>query len=172
MILKEMGGLVGGWRIEIIATDLSNEVLEKARAGLYSQFEVQRGLPIQMLMKYFAQSGDTWQISPEIRAMVQFRPLNLLADFAHLGMFDMVFCRNVLIYFDQPTKIAVLERLARITEQDGYLVLGAAETVVGLTESFRPLTDRRGLYVPAPASVRAASSGFSALKAAAVAAMR
>ncbi len=172
MILKEMAAQVGGWRVEIIATDLANEVLEKARAGLYSQFEVQRGLPIQMLMKYFTQSGDTWQISPEIRAMVQFRPLNLLADFAHLGSFDVVFCRNVLIYFDQPTKIGVLERLARITEQDGYLVLGAAETVVGLTECFRPLTDRRGLYVPNSAAAKASHPAFSALKAAAVAAMR
>ena len=123
-------------------------MLEKARAGLYSQFEVQRGLPIQMLMKYFTQAGETWQISPEIKAMVQYRPLNLLADFSHLGKFDVVFCRNVLIYFDQATKIGVLERLARVTETDGYLVLGAAETVVGLTEVFKPLADRRGLYVP------------------------
>ncbi|HEU5275470.1 MAG TPA: protein-glutamate O-methyltransferase CheR [Xanthobacteraceae bacterium] len=172
MLLKEMGAPLAGWRTEIVATDLSNEVLEKARAGLYSQFEVQRGLPIQLLMKYFTQSGDTWQISPEIRAMVQFRPLNLLSDFNQLGTFDVVFCRNVLIYFDQPTKIGVLERLARITEPDGYLVLGAAETVVGLTECFKPLADRRGLYVPNAAAARAAGTGFTALKAAAVAAMR
>jgi chemotaxis protein methyltransferase CheR len=170
MILKEMAVQLAGWRFEIIATDLSNEVLEKARAGLYSQFEVQRGLPIQFLMKYFTQAGETWQIAPEIRAMVQYRPLNLLADFTHLGSFDIVFCRNVLIYFDQPTKIGVLERLARVTEQDGYLVLGAAETVVGLTEVFKPLIDRRGLYVPNPAAKAVAS--FSVLKAAAVAAMR
>jgi chemotaxis protein methyltransferase CheR len=170
MILKEMAVQLAGWRFEIIATDLSNEVLEKARAGLYSQFEVQRGLPIQFLMKYFTQAGETWQIAPEIRAMVQYRPLNLLADFTHLGSFDIVFCRNVLIYFDQPTKIGVLERLARMTEQDGYLVLGAAETVVGLTEVFKPLIDRRGLYVPNPAAKAVAS--FSVLKAAAVAAMR
>jgi chemotaxis protein methyltransferase CheR len=170
MILKEMALQLAGWRFEIIATDLSNEVLEKARAGLYSQFEVQRGLPIQLLMKYFTQAGETWQIAPEIRAMVQYRPLNLLADFTHLGSFDIVFCRNVLIYFDQVTKVGVLERLARITEQDGYLVLGAAETVVGLTEVFKPLIDRRGLYVPNPAAK--AVAGFSVLKAAAVAAMR
>jgi chemotaxis protein methyltransferase CheR len=121
-------------------------------------------------MKYFTQAGETWQIAPEIRAMVQYRPLNLLADFTHLGSFDIVFCRNVLIYFDQVTKVGVLERLARITEQDGYLVLGAAETVVGLTEVFKPLIDRRGLYVPNPAAK--AVAGFSVLKAAAVAAMR
>jgi chemotaxis protein methyltransferase CheR len=149
MLLKEMGDLVAGWRIEIIATDISCEVLEKAKAGIYSQFEVQRGLPIQQLVKYFTQIGDTWQISPEIRAMVQYRPFNLLADFAHLGVFDVVFCRNVLIYFDRETKAGVLERIARITERDGYLMLGAAETVVGLTESFKPVNDRRGLYTPA-----------------------
>jgi chemotaxis protein methyltransferase CheR len=146
--LKEMAPLVAGWRIDILATDLSNEVLEKAKAGIYSQFEVQRGLPIQLLVKYFTQVGETWQISPEIRAMVQYRPFNLLNEFASLGMFDVVFCRNVLIYFDQPTKIGVLERIARQVERDGYLLLGAAETVVGLTDSFKPVADRRGLYAP------------------------
>jgi chemotaxis protein methyltransferase CheR len=172
MILKEMAAQVAGWRIEIIATDLSNEVLEKARAGLYSQFEVQRGLPIQMLMKYFTQAGETWQISPEIKAMVQYRPLNLLFDFTHLGQFDIIFCRNVLIYFDQPTKVDVLERMARMTEYDGYLVLGAAETVVGLTEVYKPFSERRGLYLPNAAAAKAATPGFAALKAAAVAAVR
>jgi chemotaxis protein methyltransferase CheR len=148
MCLKEIKDKIAGWRVDIIGTDLSTEVLEKAKAGVYSQFEVQRGLPIQMLVKYFTQTGDTWQISPEIRAMVQYRPLNLLIDFGHLGNFDVVFCRNVLIYFDQETKIGVLNRIAKLLEGDGYLVLGAAETVVGLTEAFKPLQDRRGLYVP------------------------
>ena len=150
MALKEMGQVASGWRVDIIATDLSNEVLEKARAGIYSQFEVQRGLPIQLLVKYFTQIGDSWRIAPEIRAMVQFRPLNLLHDFGHLGAFDVVLCRNVLIYFDQETKVGVLDRIARITERDGYLVLGAAETVIGLTDTFKPLPDRRGLYAPYP----------------------
>jgi chemotaxis protein methyltransferase CheR len=103
---------------------------------------------------------------------VQYRPLNLLSDFSHLGHFDVIFCRNVLIYFDQPTKVDVLERMARLTEGDGYLVLGAAETVVGLTEVYKPFTERRGLYLPNAAAARAAAPGFSALKAAAVAAMR
>ena len=146
--LKEMSHAIAGWRIDIIATDLSTEVLEKAKSGIYSQFEVQRGLPITMLIKYFTQVGECWQITPDLRSMVQFKPLNLLSDFAHLGTFDLVLCRNVLIYFDQPTKIGVLERIARITERDGYLILGAAETVVGLTDSFKPLPDRRGLYAP------------------------
>jgi chemotaxis protein methyltransferase CheR len=156
MCLREMANQVAGWRIEIIATDLSTEVLEKAKAGVYSQFEVQRGLPIQLLVKYFTQIGETWQISPEIRSMVQYRPFNLLADFGQFGMFDAVYCRNVLIYFDQPTKIDVLERIARVLEPDGFLVLGAAETVVGLTEAFKPIADRRGLYGPNHAALSAA----------------
>jgi chemotaxis protein methyltransferase CheR len=148
MSLKSFGAALAGWRIEIIATDLSNEVLAKAKAGIYSQFEVQRGLPIQMLVKFFAQVGEAWQIAPEIRGMVHFRPLNLLKDFSPLGTFDLVFCRNVLIYFDQPTKIEVLNRLAKQMPSDGFLVLGAAETVIGLTDGFKPMTDRRGIYVP------------------------
>jgi chemotaxis protein methyltransferase CheR len=148
MCLKEMADKIVGWRIEIIATDLSREVLDKAKGGTYSQFEVQRGLPIQMLVKYFKQVGEMWQIAPEIRAMVQYRPFNLLHDLSPLGRFDVVFCRNVLIYFDQHTKIAVLDRLSRQTEADGYLVLGAAETVVGLTDRFKTVPDKRGLYMP------------------------
>jgi chemotaxis protein methyltransferase CheR len=154
MIIREMASLLGGWRIDILATDLSIEVLEKAKAGVYSQFEVQRGLPIQMLVKYFTQTGETWQISSDIRGMVQYRSLNLLHDFSALGTFDVIFCRNVLIYFDQQTKVDVLERCARILEPDGFLVLGAAETVVGLTEAFKPSTDRRGLYLPNQAALK------------------
>jgi chemotaxis protein methyltransferase CheR len=148
MALREMKDRLAGWRIEILGTDLSVEVLEKAKAGIYSQFEVQRGLPIQLLVKHFSQVGDTWQIAPDIRAMVQYRPLNLISDFSALGRFDLVFCRNVLIYFDQGTKIDVLTRLSRAVETDGYLVLGAAETVVGLTDTFKLVPDKRGLYVP------------------------
>ncbi len=148
MILKEMGSKLAGFRIEIIATDLSNEILEKAKSGLYSQFEVQRGLPIQMLVKNFTQVGEMWQVSPDIRAMVQFRTLNLLNDFSHLGTLDVVFCRNVLIYFDEKTKIDVINRIAKITAPDGFLSLGAAETVVGLTDSFKSVSGRRGVYEP------------------------
>ena len=126
MCIKEMESQLAGFRIEIIATDLSQEVLEKSKAGIYSQFEVQRGLPIQMLVKYFKQTGEFWQINPDIRAMVQHRQLNLLHDFSLLGSFDVVFCRNVLIYFDQDTKINVFNRLARLMDNDGFLVLGAA----------------------------------------------
>jgi len=150
--LKEAAAKLAGYRVEIIGTDLSNEVLEKARNGIYSQFEVQRGLPIQMLLKYFTQKGDLWQINPELRSMVQWRKLNLLESFSTLGSFDIVYCRNVLIYFDQPTKVDVLQRIAKQMPADGYLVLGAAETVVGLTDAFRPVPELRGLYQPAQAA--------------------
>ena len=145
MCVKEFAGLAG-WRVEILATDLSQEVLEKSKAGLYSQFEVQRGLPIQMLVKYFTQTGELWQLKPDLRAMVQHRQLNLLQDFSHLGTFDVIFCRNVLIYFDQDTKTGIFERLARLLEGDGVLALGAAESVVGISDVFKPYPDRRGLY--------------------------
>jgi len=148
MCLAEVREKIRGWSIEILATDISTEVVEKATAGVYSQFEVQRGLPIHLLIKYFTQVGDLWRISPEIAAMVQFRPLNLLKEFSHLGYFDVVFCRNVLIYFDQQTKAKVLQKIARISRADGYLVLGTAETVVGLSDAFRPVADLRGVYVP------------------------
>jgi chemotaxis protein methyltransferase CheR len=155
MSLKEMSDRICGWRIEIMATDISNEVLERAQAGTYSQFEVQRGLPIALLLKYFSKIGDNWQIDPAIRAMVQFRQLNLISDFAHVGVFDLVFCRNVLLYFDQQTKSRVLDSLAQVTERDGYLVLGAAETVIGLTNSFKPVAGARGLYAPNVAAITA-----------------
>jgi len=148
MCLKDMAPEIAGWRIEMLATDLCSDVLEKARQGLYSQFEVQRGLPIQLLIKHFTQSGELWQIAPDIRAMVKFRQLNLLSDFSNLGVFDLIFCRNVLIYFDQQTKIDVLNRMARAMSSDGYLALGAAETVVGLVDSFKVVPDNRGLYAP------------------------
>jgi chemotaxis protein methyltransferase CheR len=156
MALKEMGKQVEDFRIEIVATDISLEVLEKARAGVYSQFEVQRGLPIQMLLKYFTQAGEMWQLSPEIRSMVQFRPLNLLSDFSRNGIFDLVVCRNVLIYFDQETKSEVIDRLARVIAPDGYLILGAAETTIGLSQGFKAIAERRGLYAPVDPSLTAA----------------
>lgn len=146
MTWKDMHQLAG-WKLDMLGTDLSTDVLERAKAGIYTQFEVQRGLPIQMLMKHFRQQGEQWQISDDLRSMVQYRPLNLLRDFSSLGQFDVIFCRNVLIYFDQPTKIDILQRMSSLLAPDGYLLLGAAETVVGLTDCFKPHPERRGLYV-------------------------
>jgi chemotaxis protein methyltransferase CheR len=170
MCVKGFAALAG-WRVEIVATDLSQAVLEKSKAGIFSQFEVQRGLPIQMLVKHFTQVGELWHLNPDIRGMVQHRQLNLLHDFSHLGTFDVIFCRNVLIYFDQDTKISIFERLAGMFESDGVLLLGAAESVVGISNAFKPYPDRRGLYRPNPdRPVRAGTMAASPLKAVAWAA--
>ena len=171
MCLKEMGAALAGWRVDILATDLSLEVIEKSKSGLYSQFEVQRGLPIQLLVKYFKQVGEFWQINADIRAMIQHRQLNLLHDFAQLGTFEVIFCRNVLIYFDQDTKVDIFRRLAKATEPDGFLVLGAAETVVGLTDVYKPYPERRGLYRPGgfQTTTKMTAAGATAPKVAAMA---
>ncbi|MED5548556.1 MAG: protein-glutamate O-methyltransferase CheR [Pseudomonadota bacterium] len=146
MILEEEKARLGGLRFEIVATDMAPRVLEKAKAGVYSQFEVQRGLAIQRLVTHFDQSGDQWRIKPNLRSMVTFQKQNLLENFSGMGAFDVIFCRNVLIYFDADTKKRILQRLAAQTAGDGYLIMGAAETVVGLSQDFAPVEGRRGLY--------------------------
>jgi len=157
MLCKEAAAQLAGWRVEILATDVSNEVLRIAKEGIYSQFEVQRGLPIQLLVKYFTQQGDKWQLKPEIRSMVNYRPFNLLTDPASLGGFDVVFCRNVLIYFDTDTKTRILDGVARVLAADGHLYLGGAETVLGISSRFQPVPAQRGLYaVVDPGAMRAA----------------
>ena len=159
MCLKELNAALAGWRIEIIATDLSQAVLEKSRAGIFSQFEVQRGLPIQMLVKYFAQVGELWQLNADIRAMVQHRQLNLLQDFSHLGTFDVIFCRNVMIYFDQDTKAGIFDRLARVLEPDGGLALGAAESVLGYLRRLQALSGPARTLPPECGACRARGRG-------------
>ena len=146
MILKEEAAKLAGWKIDIVGTDISQEMLEKSRAGIYSQFEVQRGLPVQLMVKYFKKNNESWQIDPAIRQMVQFREFNLLHDLKSLGQFDVVFCRNVLIYFDQPTKSKVLENISKIIPDDGFLYLGGAETVLGISDKFKPVPEQRGIY--------------------------
>jgi chemotaxis protein methyltransferase CheR len=150
MCLREEAEKLSGWRVEIVATDLSEEVLDKASVGLYSQFEVQRGMPIQLLIKYFSQVNDLWQIDSSIRAMVKYQPLNLLGNFSQLGAFDIVFCRNVLIYFEQQTKGEVLDKIANLMPSDGYLFLGGAETVLGICDAFKPVDNYRGVYSLSP----------------------
>jgi len=146
MILKEQGPKLAGWTFDIIGTDISSEVLARAQSGIYTQFEVQRGLPIQFLVKYFKQDGDKWQIAPEIRSMVRYHEFNLLNEPTALGGFDVVFCRNVLIYFEQKAKGAILDRISKLLPPDGLLYLGGAETVLGVSERFEPLAGHRGIY--------------------------
>ncbi len=147
MMISDDTAKLAGWRVEIVATDISTEMLAKAEAGMYTQFEVQRGLPISYLVKYFKQVGDKWQIDEKIRNMVTYKDFNLLKSPAPLGQFDVVFCRNVLIYFDQPTKAAVLQNVAQQMPQDGILYLGGAETVLGVTDKFQPIQGYRGMYM-------------------------
>ena len=156
MILSEMAAQLNGWKIEIVGTDLSTEILNRAKEGMYSQFEVQRGLPITMLVKNFAQIGDRWQINAKIRGMVQYKEFNLLQDPMALGRFDVVFCRNVLIYFDQPTKTRVLNSVSKLMPEDGFLFLGGAETVLGITDKFQMVPGQRGVYGVAAASASGA----------------
>lgn len=146
MIIDGMAAQLAGWKVEIIGTDISTDVLERARSGLYSQFEVQRGLPIQLLLRYFRQAGDKWQVADQIRAMVDLRVHNLLEPAGHLGQFDVIFCRNVLIYFDVATKARVMAALAQRLAPDGAFILGAAETVIGITTTIVPDREHRGLY--------------------------
>lgn len=136
MLLDEMARKLVGWRIEILATDLSQRSLDLARAGCYSQFEVQRGLPISHLMRYFRQEGDRWRLNEYVRSSVAFRRYNLLDDFRPLGVFDLILCRNVLIYFDLRRKADILDRFAPALAVDGMLMLGAAESPLGLSSAF------------------------------------
>ena len=142
-----------GLACDILATDIARSILEKARLGIYSQFEVQRGMPIRLLIKYFDQIGTQWHVKPEVRACVRFQEQNILKDFSPLGSFDIIFCRNVLIYFDVETKRDVIERLAKSLAPDGALFLGSSETVLGITDCLEPIESYRGAYRPRGASV-------------------
>ena len=146
MILDEMADRLRGWTVEILGTDISGDVLDKAREGLYSQFEIQRGLPIQMLLKHFRQEGDKWRVAARLRAMVSFRQHNLLAHSGHFGEFDIVFCRNVLIYFDRQTRARVIAGLAPRLTAGGALILGAAETLLGLDTPLVADTAHSSIY--------------------------
>ncbi|WP_020180710.1 protein-glutamate O-methyltransferase CheR [Methylopila sp. M107] len=152
MTLDQHAEALKGWSVEIVGTDISSEVIDRARAGLFTQFEVQRGLPIRLLLANFVQEGDKWRISEALRSRVQFRTLNLLRDFSTLGSFDVVFCRNVLIYFDAATKREVLGRMSRQTASDGFLALGAAESLNGMGLPFQPIAGRPGICGRTPAA--------------------
>ncbi len=128
MTLDQEATTLRGWSLEILATDLSTAALETARSGAYSQFEVQRGLSTNMLLRYFHRKDDSWRINEHMRARVGFRTFNLLSDYTELGVFDVIFCRNVLMYFEPETKRSVLARLAGALNEGGYLFLGATES--------------------------------------------
>lgn len=166
MLLKDSFPELTGWKVEIIATDIATKMLDRAASGIYSQFEVQRGLPIQMLVKHFQQIPEGWQIKPDIRGRITWKKLNLLDDFSALGAFDVVFCRNVLIYFENDAKRQILNRIRRQLRDDGFLLLGSAETVLGICDAFQRATGpKSSMYQPASS---AAISQPNMAKAAAV----
>jgi chemotaxis protein methyltransferase CheR len=144
LLLRERFPELAGWRVGILATDLSSDVLARAKEGRFSQLEVNRGLPAGLLVKYFRQQGSTWELSEEVRRAVEFRPLNLVRPWPPLPRMDLVFLRNVLIYFDVETKKAVLDRVSSLLRPDGYLLLGGAETTLNLSDTIRRVEDLKG----------------------------
>jgi chemotaxis protein methyltransferase CheR len=146
MILREYFPRLSSWNINFIATDISKQMLERCREGRYSQAEVRRGLAAPLLVKYFRKIGTHWQIREELRRMIDFRELNLAQPWPALPPPDIVFLRNVLIYFNTETKRAVLRNIRKILKPDGYLFLGSAETTLGLDESFKRVAVEKSSY--------------------------
>jgi chemotaxis protein methyltransferase CheR len=159
MRLAEQKARWAGWTIEIAATDVSRAAIERARQGLYTQFEVQRGLAVMQMMRWFAEvPGQSWQLCDEIRRMVRFEVRSLL-ELPPPGRFDMILCRNVLLYFCPERRRTVFTRLTAAAADDAVLMLGAGETVIGQTDAFMLDPDCRGLYlrVPQPRALAVAS---------------
>lgn len=160
MILNDSFPELAGWSIEIVATDIDTTALARAEAGIYTQFEVQRGLPVKLLMSHFEQNDKGWRIKDDLRSRIRWSQLNLLNDFSHLGAFDIVFCRNVLIYFQNETKQDILDRIAQRVKPDGYLYLGAAETVFGISDAFGRYKEcKSAVYRPTAGQVASAAAG-------------
>jgi chemotaxis protein methyltransferase CheR len=148
MSFAEQQARWAGWNIDIVGTDVSRLVLDRARKGLYSQFEVQRGLPVLQMIRWFEeQEGSLWQVSPKLRRAVRFQVHSLTGTPPAPAKFDIILCRNVLLYFAQPVRQAVFSRLVEASRPDTMLMLGAGETVIGQTEEFMSDPEHRGLYV-------------------------
>ena len=148
MLVSELGAVLHGRTVQILGTDIARLPLARAREGFYSQFEVQRGLPARLLVKYFAKEAEGWRLIKPIRDMAEFREWNLLSNPSPLGRFDVIFCRNVLIYFDPPTKARVLDMLATCLAPGGLLYLGGAETINGLGCAMRPVPGEHFVFEP------------------------
>ena len=135
-----------GWTIDILGSDVSGQVVDRARAGLYTQFEVQRGLGIQQMIRWFSESEDGWRAAEALRRQIRFQVHNILEAPPHPGQFDVILCRNVLLYLSPEKRAAAFERLASALAPDGALMLGAGETVIGQTTRFAADRETRGLY--------------------------
>jgi len=146
LLIREHFPELRGWNVALLATDLSRETLARARQGRFSQIEVNRGLPAALLIRHFTQHGTSWEISADLRGMVDFQELNLAQPWPALAAMDLVLLRNVMIYFDVEMKKAILARLARVLRPDGYLILGGAETTFNVDDSYRRVEDLKGGY--------------------------
>jgi chemotaxis protein methyltransferase CheR len=146
MLLRESFPALRDWKVSILATDLSPRVLKAAEAGVFSQLEVNRGLPASLLVKHFTKEGEKWHIKPDVRNLISFRELNLVQPWPVMQPFDLIFLRNVMIYFDVPTKKTILKRMKGCLLPHGYLFLGSAETTVNLDPSYRTVTTDKTVY--------------------------
>jgi chemotaxis protein methyltransferase CheR len=147
ILLREHFSILENWTLRFIASDLSMEMIERAQKGRYSQLEVNRGMPAALLVRYFQRQGMEWQVKDDLRRLIEFRQMNLMDSWTALSEVDIVFMRNVLIYFDVPTKIAILDKVHRVLRPNGYLFLGAAETTLNLNDRFeRVQFDKAGCY--------------------------
>jgi len=154
MLLDDAKLVSKGWNIDLIATDLSAEMIARGEEGLYTHFEVQRGLAIRRLVAHFSQEGGSWRIHENLRRMVTFRQFNLLDSYGWLDDLDVVFCRNVLMYFERKTKIDVLDKIVDVLTPDGALMLGHAESVRGLSDVFVPVEHAPGIFVKGKAAAQ------------------
>lgn len=162
MIFAEQPGRWQGWTIEILGTDVSSKAIETARSGLYTQFEIQRGISVAQMLNFFAENKGSWQAADKIRSMTRFQQHNILEFPPAPGRFDLVMCRNVLLYFDPETRRNAFDRLSSGTAADGWLMLGAGETVVGQTDKFVPASCGSSLYTPVVGEVSGARTRLRA----------
>lgn len=171
--LRETLGNLSNFQISILGTDISDDAVTKASYGKYNKFEIERGLPPQTLNRYFTLMGDGWKIKDEIRAMAVFKKFNLMKPFAGIGRFDIVFCRNVAIYFTPADKKMVFEKIATVLEPDGSLVIGSTESLTGVTGMFEPRRYMRSIfYQPVPGATPMTPAAFTYAPTAAPAAPR
>ncbi len=146
LVKEHFPSLISGWRVDILASDLADRVLARARQGVYQQHEVNRGLPARILVRYFQQQGMSWQLRPDITSMVKFFQHNLIGDWSAIPKVDVLFLRNILIYFDVETRKQILGKVRKVLRPDGLLLLGTAETALNLDESFGRVRVGRAVF--------------------------
>lgn len=155
MLFADSPSRWNGWTIDIIGTDISETAINAARRGCYTQFEIQRGLAVTQMLTHFTESARGWEPSDQLRRMVRFKQRNLLEPFPSIQRFDLVLCRNVMLYFDDDHRTQSFIRIADTMHDDGWLMLGAGETLVGRTDLFRSAEGHQGLYQRVPAAADA-----------------